>query len=153
MSRLRREVLVFLIVGGTTVLIDFLFYTILLWSDVAHAPAKAAGFITGTVFAYFANRIWTFQARHTSLRNIVPFCILYCSTLLVNVGTNAAVLAVLGTGRVSVFLAFLSATGISAILNFVGMKFFVFGEQYGKSNSTLTDNSLLQRGKESSSAA
>lgn len=150
-ANVKREILIFLVVGGTTVLIDLISYTTLLWTGVSHDPAKAVGFITGTVFAYFANRIWTFNARHSSLRNILPFCILYASTLAVNVGVNFGVLSLVGKEKVGVLLAFILATGVSAALNFVGMKFFVFGGQnYGFGNSAIAGDSVLQRGEEPS---
>ncbi len=61
---IRRELKVFLIVGSLTVLIDFLSYRALLWSAlVPVGGAKAAGFLIGTAFAYFANRAWTFGSR------------------------------------------------------------------------------------------
>ena len=51
----------FLIVGFTTVVIDFITYRILLYLDSPLVIAKGLGFIAGTAFAYFANKIWTFN--------------------------------------------------------------------------------------------
>lgn len=124
---IKRELLLFLIVGSLTVLIDFLSYRGLVWTGaVGIDVAKGSSFLLGTVFAYFANRFWTFG--HTAHRPGSPwrFGLLYAATLGANVLVNAVVLKALVDMRAAVHLAFLVATGISASLNFVGMKHFVF---------------------------
>lgn len=122
---MRRQLGRFLIVGCTTVAIDLVTYRILLWLQIDIAVAKASGFAAGTVFAYFANRLWTFAA-DGGYRRFVGFCALYISTLLVNVGANNAIVYLLGRDEFALNVAFLFATGISATLNFLGMKFLVF---------------------------
>ena len=58
---IRRELAIFLVVGTLTVVIDFLTYRGLIWAQLLGVDsAKGIGFLTGTVFAYFANRFWTF---------------------------------------------------------------------------------------------
>lgn len=115
----------FLAVGATTVGIDYTVYSLLLFADVPVSPAKAAGFVTGTVFAYFANRLWTF-ATHGGLGRIIGFMVVYGISLGVNVSLNNGALALLGYEQLAVVLAFLVATAVSASLNFLGMKFLVF---------------------------
>ena len=123
---IRRELAVFLVVGVTTVLIDYCTYRGLAWGGVAVDVAKAAGFLTGTVFAYVANKAWTFgHARHAP-GSLWRFALLYALTLGANVLINATALRALAGARFAVQAAFLLATGTSAILNFLGMKFFVF---------------------------
>jgi len=123
---IKREAGIFLVVGGLTVLIDFCIYRLLLWTGMVDvATAKTIGFLAGTVFAYVANRIWTFG--HTrSGGNIVRFVLLYASTLGVNVFINSALLHLAGRSQTGIAAAFVLATGCSAVLNFLGMKFFVF---------------------------
>lgn len=126
---IRRELSVFLMVGVTTVLVDFLTYHLLLESELMPVDsAKAASFLTGTAFAYFANRYWTFGHKTVTHRSIWKFLLLYGLTLAANVGINALILRLYG-GIGFIQLAFLIATGVSAALNFVGMKFFVFKER------------------------
>ncbi|MBJ9939179.1 GtrA family protein [Burkholderia multivorans] len=126
---IKREVLIFLIVGTLTVGIDFLCYTLLLGSGVQYAFAKAVGFIAGTVFAYFANRWWTFGHRRHASGSALRFIMLYALTLGGNVLVNHVVLFFIGERTGAVRLAFLFATGISAALNFLGMRLFVFRGQ------------------------
>lgn len=123
---IRRELASFLVVGVTTVLIDYSTYRGLAFSGVAVDVAKATGFLTGTVFAYVANKVWTFgQARHAP-GSLWRFALLYALTLGANVLINATALRALADIRFTVPAAFLLATGTSATLNFLGMKFFVF---------------------------
>jgi putative flippase GtrA len=125
---IRRELWIFLLVGVTTVLIDFVTYSGLAWARIPINAAKAAGFLTGTVFAYAANKAWTFgQARHAP-GSAWRFTVLYAATLGANVLMNAVALRALAGSSVAVQAAFLLATGTSATLNFLGMKFFVFAD-------------------------
>lgn len=126
---IRRELLVFLVVGSLTVLIDFLSYRALLWTGwTGTGVAKAAGFIAGTLFAYFANRAFTFGHRTHAPGSAARFALLYALSLGANVGVNAAALALLAGMSLAVQGAFLLATGVSTCLNFLGMKLFVFRE-------------------------
>lgn len=124
---IRRELAVFLVVGVLTVAIDFVSYRGLLatgWLGID--PAKAAGFLIGTVFAYFANRLWTFGHHRPAAGSALRFALLYATTLAANVAVNAVLLAVLADWSYALQLAFLVATCVSAALNFLGMKLFVF---------------------------
>ena len=123
---IRKEIIVFLIVGTTTVLVDFIAYKLLLWGGIGYNPAKAVGFITGTVFAYAANRAWTFGHVQHKPNSLPRFCLLYGLTLGTNVLVNRFFLSSLEGMVQAVQIAFLIATGVSATLNFLGMKFFVF---------------------------
>jgi len=124
---IKRELAVFLVVGSLTVLIDFLTYRGLAWTGwITVDLAKAAGFLTGTLFAYFANKAWTFGHQEHVPGSIWRFILLYAVTLGANVLTNAGCLAMLNTLPTAVPFAFLVATGVSAVLNFLGMKMFVF---------------------------
>lgn len=124
---IRRELLVFLIVGSLTVLIDFLSYRALLWSALVDVGiAKAAGFLIGTAFAYFANRAFTFGGRVHRSGTAWRFILLYACTLGANVAVNGWILALLGARMHAVQAAFLVATAVSTCMNFLGMKLFVF---------------------------
>jgi putative flippase GtrA len=123
---IRRELLVFLVVGSLTVLLDFLSYRMLAAFGLATGPAKAAGFLAGTTFAYFANRAWTFGHRRHAAGTGWRFGLLYALSLAANVAVNALALRVFAGIDVAVQLAFLAATGVSTCFNFLGMKMFVF---------------------------
>jgi putative flippase GtrA len=115
----------FLVVGVTAVLIDFAVYRGLLALGIDVDVSKAVSFIVGAVFAYIANRDWTFQAAG-GVGVIARFIAVYAASLLLNVGVNAAVLAILPAGELATAVAFVIATGASATSNFCGMKWLVF---------------------------
>ena len=124
---IKRELVIFVFVGASTVLIDFISYLSLIQFQVMEVDmAKAIGFLVGTTFAYFANRFWTFGNKSHALGSAWRFLALYASTLGSNVLINAFALKLLADRAVAFQLAFLLATGVSASLNFLGMKFFVF---------------------------
>lgn len=117
----------FLIVGMLTVLADFLTYTGLLWSGLEQMwIAKAVGFLSGMLFAYFANKNFTFGNVVPKSGSAVRFAMLYLATLTANVLINMLVLHLLAGFTSALTIAFVLATGCSATLNFIGMKFCVF---------------------------
>lgn len=125
---MRKEMLRFLVVGFTTVAIDYLTYHLLVAIGTNYAPAKATSFIVGTVFAYFANRFWTFGGGGASPApgSVLRFGGLYATTLICNVGVNQFLLYAFEGVPFVLQGAFVVATGVSATLNFLGMKFLVF---------------------------
>jgi len=124
---IKRELGLFLLVGVLTVLIDYLtYYALSMGPTLPLGSAKGAGFIAGTVFAYFANRFWTFGYKPHARSSLVRFAFLYSLTLLINVAINELTLTALVTLPGSMQIAFLIATVVSATMNFIGMKLFVF---------------------------
>ena len=88
--------------------------------------SKAAGFITGSTFAFFYHGIFTFGFRPSIVR-FVRHAILYTSSLLINVIVFKFVLksnlTLLGSG---LFFALTIATTFSMAINFFGMRMWVF---------------------------
>lgn len=121
----------FVLVGGTTVVIDAVVYQLLLLAGAAPGPSKALSFIAGAAFAYLANWRFTFKGQHHRW-SLVAFVLVYLCALGLNVGANALVLAVLGEDRTwQLAGAFVVATGLSAAWNFLGMARFVFRSSPG----------------------
>ncbi|MEM7041797.1 MAG: NTP transferase domain-containing protein [Pseudomonadota bacterium] len=115
----------FVAVGLTTVAIDYLVYLSLLWLGMPIAPAKGLGFVTGALYAYVANGMWTFNVQG-SARAFAAFVGLYLFSLGVNVTANQWAVDVLQAWPFVREIAFVIATGLSATINFLGLKFFVF---------------------------
>ncbi|WP_440708528.1 GtrA family protein [Herbiconiux sp. YIM B11900] len=120
------SVLKFGLVGGLTVLIDAAVYALLGALGVQLDLAKTISFVTGAVFAYFANWRFTFGRRRGRFSELV-FVVIYAASLGINVGINALVRLLLPESwALTLPLAFVVATGASAAWNFVGMSLFVF---------------------------
>jgi len=123
---LQYEFLRFLIVGSTTVLIDLICYSILVYMGFITYISKGVSFSIGTIFAYFVNKTFTFRSSTAGSARFIMFSLLYLSTLVVNVIVNEFILDLTGRTSISFVMAFVLATVLSAILNFIGMKFIIF---------------------------
>lgn len=125
-ARSRQELKRFLFVGSLTVLLDYFAYQLVLLLGGSTNPAKAIGFCIGTIFAYFANRFWTFSSINAPPGNVWKFCCIYSGNLGVNIYINAALMAEFNGNGNARYIAFFLATLASATLNFIGMKYIAF---------------------------
>ena len=121
MNKIKKELKRFLLAGLSAVATDLATYYILL-NFIPHDIAKAISFLLGTILAFIINKYWTFEKYQKSYKEMMKFGILYSLTLGANVMTNNIVLEYTSL----VFLAFLVATGVSTLLNFIGQKWWVF---------------------------
>jgi putative flippase GtrA len=122
-----KELRTFLVVGGLTVVLDYAVYRGLLALALTNVPAcKALGFVAGMVFAYWANRQWTFSDAPNRRGSAWRFVVVYLFNLGMNVAVNSLLLNAFAGMAGAVSAAFVVATGVSASLNFAGMKWFVF---------------------------
>lgn len=121
MSKIKKELLRFLVAGLSAVGTDLVIYYLML-NFFSTEVSKAISFLFGTIVAYVINKYWTFEKYKKSYNEIIKFVILYSITLGANVITNKIIL----DNFKIVFLAFLVATGVSTVLNFIGQKFWVF---------------------------
>lgn len=118
----KKEILKFLVGGGTAVIIDFLVYKILMIVGIERTIAKTISFICGSIVGFIINKYWTFKSPKFQIKEILKYTILYIITAFINSQVNKYTLLLFG----SEFFAFLCATGVSTILNFLGQKFLIF---------------------------
>jgi putative flippase GtrA len=121
----RKQLARFLVVGTVSVLVDLaayrLFGSAFGWRmDIA----KGISYWAGVVVGFIGNKAWTFESSSKSLREPISYVALYAVTMIVNIACNRAALAVLGSDAVTT--AFLFATGVTTVLNFLGMKLVTF---------------------------
>lgn len=121
MSKIKKEMRRFLVAGISAVGTDLATYYILL-TYLDPAIAKTISFLIGTVVAFIINKYWTFEKHKRSYVEIGKFAFLYTVTLFANVTTNEIILNQFNI----ILLAFLIATGVSTVLNFIGQKWWVF---------------------------
>lgn len=120
-----KEILKFLVGGGSAVVVDFVVYS-LLKQPMGLLYSKIISYIAGAIIGFIINKIWTFESKQFHMTEIVRYVMLYAFSALMNTLVNRIVLFIF----THVFFAFLCATGTSTIINFLGQKFFVF--QKGK---------------------
>ena len=118
----KKELLRFLVGGGSAVIVDFIVYKILLYIEINMPVSKAVSYICGAAVGFIINKLWTFESKNFSEMEIIKYILLYMVSAVVNTGVNKLMM---GIFNVQV-LAFLYATGVSTVLNFLGQKFFVF---------------------------
>jgi putative flippase GtrA len=116
---------VFLAVGITAVSIDAFVYSFLITTPLNINFSKGLSALCGASFAYVANRRVTFRSDH-STRAMVRFFILYITSFSANIAVNALSLRLLQGFRFQIAPAFVAATATSTVMNFVGMKLWVF---------------------------
>ena len=124
--KISKEIRFFLFLGVLTVLIDYLVYFISRKLIINISQAKALGFMTGTFFSFLANRNITFRNQNNIWDHLYKFFILYSGTLFLNVTINNSLFNWFSDFDYKVQLSILIATSTSAIINFIGMKYFVF---------------------------
>ena len=125
-NKKNKELLKYIFVGLSTVLIDFLIYKFLIKFIVIYL-AKAISFLSGTFFSYQLNRTWTFKSGKKTLSQFIKYLIIHITSLILNVFINSLLLNTFSKNYfLSYEVSFLIATLTSAIYNFLFIKIFIF---------------------------
>lgn len=109
--------------------------------------AKALGFVVGTYVTYNLNKYWTWRKKDKDQMRVAKFIGLYAVSMVINVLVNEWGLNTIPnnefllmmrneTGNMSELFAlkldkvfaFGIATAVSSVVNFLGQKFWVFGD-------------------------
>ena len=117
-----KEIYKFLIVGSSSVLLDFIIYRILVSSGLDVSSSKLLSFVSGSVFGFILNKYWTFNSKKKAFKEIIYYIVLYTITAYLNIEVNKFVLGL----YTNTLFSFLCATGVSTVINFLGQKFIVF---------------------------
>ena len=110
----------FFLTGLLVVGIDLGIYIILL-ELIDINIAKALSFVTATLISFFINKYWTFEKQGLRVAELLKFLFLYVSTLFINVFSNNFLLDI-----TNIIIAFIIVSAISASINFLGQKYWVF---------------------------
>jgi putative flippase GtrA len=117
------EIIKFIVVGVFAVIIDGTTYALMIRTiGFEHGLSKRLSFILGSVWAFFANKYFTFNSSAPARKEIILFSILYITTYSINGWIHDI------TWEVSAldWLSFLTATATSTVINYLGQKFVVF---------------------------
>jgi len=113
----------YLVVGGCSVAIDMLSYYLLQGpAGVSPSWAKRISFTLGAVWAFFANKIFTFRKPGLKLSEPFLFILVYLVGFFSNSLVHDYILLITGEK----IIALVVATITSVVLNFVGQKWIVF---------------------------
>lgn len=144
MKPLKKQLIKFTLIGILAVLVDLTCYYIFLQilpenvlNTISNeAFAKTLSFLCGLSVTYSLNKLWTWKKKDRSKKRLIKFGVLYAFSLLLNVFTNSTLLYMLHEYKdllnlpYKYFIAFVGATGVSAVFNFLGQKFWVFHHKH-----------------------
>lgn len=116
-----KEIFKFCVGGGSAVISDFLVY-LLLKNVIGMEAAKTISFVAGAIVGFIINKLWTFESKTFKPTEIIKYILLYACSAGANTVVNTNIFQWLG----STIIAFLCATAVSTVMNFLGQKFFVF---------------------------
>ncbi|MBI1305034.1 MAG: hypothetical protein GC181_00305 [Bacteroidetes bacterium] len=121
------------------------------WNDIF----KAMGFMSGTFVTYNLNKFWTWRKSDKNHKRLMNFMVLYSISFVINVLINKWALSLLGDNEIAFvyrtfdksvrelivlktdkLFAFILATAVSSIVNFVGQKIWVFSTGVDPINDT-----------------
>lgn len=120
---LQLEIVRYGIVGGGAVLIDLIIYTLLIYFNITDPSwAKRIGFTIGALWSFLINKFYTFRKYDLKLSEPVFFIIVYVSGFLLNSFIHDWILRLYN----SKVFAFILATCVSIMWNYVGQKWLVF---------------------------
>ncbi len=128
MEPIKKELFRFIVAGILAVATDFSSY-FLLQHFFSIDVSKGISFILGSIVAFIINKLWTFENDEPVNKALLQFSILYCCTFFANVAVNHWVVISLQNIIYVKYIGFFFATATSTILNFLGMKFWVFSNK------------------------
>lgn len=132
-SILIRQIKFYMICGAISTSFDFVIY-FMLYKQIGVDIAKGSSFLVATCISYFLNKHITFNQKSKSHIEKLNFFILHVFTMLIDVSLNRTFLILLGgfieIQRFKIISAFICATSISVIVNFLCQKYWVFRNKY-----------------------
>jgi putative flippase GtrA len=119
---MKKELSIYIIIGIGSVIIDYCVYMVLS-QFVPVVYAKTISYIMGMCFGFFCNRAITFKSNNSLAKDAIGFLFVYTISLFLNVIVNSVTLIIFPEQKI---IAFLIATVVSVITNYLGQKFFVY---------------------------
>ena len=99
---------------------------------------KGISYAAGVVVGFLGNKFWTFESARRSATEPALYLALYGCTLLLNIACNQLALAAVGSEKK--LIAFLFATGVTMVANFLGMRFVAFRRGIQERNELLSSD-------------
>ncbi len=121
----KTNIIKFLIVGGTSTLIDYFIYMIISLR-INLITSKCISMVCACIFSFFANKNWTFNIKTKINRKMLSS---YISVQIINIGVNTFSNYLLFQILHSKTISFVFATGIALVVNYILQNHFVFKEK------------------------
>tara|TARA_A100001015_G_scaffold292449_1_gene367803 strand:- start:714 stop:1130 length:417 start_codon:yes stop_codon:yes gene_type:complete len=119
-----RAFIKFCMVGaGSTLLSYTVFYVLYSKCAVYYLLSSVIGYVSGLIFGYFLNKLWTFNVKKNSILLAVKYVLIY----MVSLGLSMLLLYVLVEyAKINPLLSNVFVIMVSTFTNFFGVKLFVF---------------------------
>lgn len=119
---LDKSVIKFLVVGGCCTFIDYSIYMMIV-DKIGALGGKGISMGCSMIINYLLNKYWSFDAKKTKKgKEITRYILSQVANITVNMSINFIVLSVIGQKTI----AFLCATGVAMIVNYLLQRFWVF---------------------------
>ena len=121
-KKIKREIIFYIIVGITSVIIDFSSYNFLtniFYLD--NSNSKRISYLIGSIFSFLLNKRITFKSPKKNFKEPILFSIIYLFSFVLNSVVHDIMLEYIDGNY-----PFVIATFVSIIINFIGQKFIVF---------------------------
>lgn len=118
-----KHIALYLLIGGLSVAIDWsLFVSLkLLLGDLY---AKFISYLAGAANSYFLNRNYTFGSSREHRKAIAKFLLLYLMSAIFNISIFSLLSEIFGVTYLE--LIFVTSVILCIVLNYLGMRYFVF---------------------------
>lgn len=122
---MNKHIIRFLLVGGVSTALDYIVYLILL-NFVHIVIAKSISMFCAITISYFLNKLWTFEYNNnTNALLLLKFIFTQTINISINVLCNYLVFILYHNKHI----AFIIATIVATIFNFLLQKYFVFSKR------------------------
>jgi putative flippase GtrA len=119
-----KQLIRFLITGGiATIISSSVFFICLHIFDLHYILANFIAFITGVLFGYNCNRLWSFSGPHHKSSHLFEYLAVYLTSLLIS--TIILKISIDFFGIIPE-IAFIFSLCVTTCTNFLGIKFLVF---------------------------
>ena len=122
------QLIYFFVAGAFAFVLDYLVYR-LTFNSLGLIFSKLFGFYSGVVVSFFINSAYTFRRKGTKYFSsifVFKYLIVLTMSMLINVFTNYFILDNFSSVSRINFIAFLIATFLSMVFNFINLKFVIF---------------------------
>lgn len=117
-----KSVIKFLVVGGCCTFIDYSIYMMIV-DKIGALGGKGISMGCSMIINYLLNKYWSFDAKKTKKgKEITRYILSQVANITVNMSINFIILSVIGQKTI----AFLCATGVAMIVNYLLQRFWVF---------------------------
>lgn len=114
----------FAVIGLESTVLNYLFFLILLYFlTVNYVLSYAVGFVTGTLFGFVFNKLWTFESEREVYKEIWIYFLVYLASL----GIGALLIKFIVTSfNIIPAVANIPVLIVTTLINFFGTKILAF---------------------------